>query len=99
MILFSIKQMHGWLPFLENLYEVITFGCMVYTIVVLATTSMPMVDTILLAIYVAFVGLFTTLHLVIGCVIMAVAPAICLLLCLICCCSACCCPNGSLSSK
>lgn len=99
MISHSIKLKHGWVVFLENLYEVLSFASIIYTIVVLATTSMPIADTVLLSIYVAVVGIFTTAHLIIACVIVVLAPIVCLGLCLVCCCICCCCPGNSLNQK
>ena len=76
-----------------------SFASMIYTIVVLATVSMPVVDTALLSVYVAIVGIFTTLHLIIACIIVVLGPLVCCLICFIGCCCACCLGENTFGTK
>lgn len=68
-----------------NLYSLLSFASMIFSIVVLAEEEKPLFDTVLLAFYVVIVGL-TQLPLVVLCIFIALSPLICIGLIICCCC-------------
>jgi hypothetical protein len=82
----TLRKQHTWVHNLDFFFEVLSFGSMVFAIVVLAQVdSIPLVDFSYEIAYVVVVGL-TQLHLVAVCLLIVLSPLLCIGLLFFCCC-------------
>ena len=81
----TINIQFSWVKNIENIYSIVSFSSLIYTIVILSTQTMPTVDTVILAIY-CFIVSLTQLPMVILCFLIAISPIICIILIIACCC-------------
>lgn len=80
----TLKTRYSWYRNGDNLYSLVNFTSMIYSIITLSTTSMNGVTEANLIIYVVIVGL-SEITMILGCLLVALAPLICVGLCIFCC--------------